>query len=78
MPADRDTGDLSYAKIGYDRVYGFQVGGIQVIIGRTRQDEKSGPVVYGAALSENDLRRKSCGYGASESEAVADLFRLMH
>jgi hypothetical protein len=66
------TGDIVY-----DRVYGFDVGGIHVVFGRTGQKEASGPVIYGAALSEQELRRYECGYGGTEAEAVVDLFRMM-
>lgn len=71
------TDDATFNKIEFDRVYGYQVGSIHVTFGRVSQPEVSGPVVYAAALSERDLRHESCGYGATEAEAVADLFRLM-
>jgi len=60
-----------------DRVYSFRVGGIPVTFGRAATEEASAPVVYAAALSERDLRNGACGYGASEAEAAADLFRLL-
>jgi len=72
-----DLGNEAFNKIEFDRVYGFRVGSIPVIFGRVRQDETDGPVVYAAALSERDLRHESCGYGATEAEAMADLFRVM-
>jgi hypothetical protein len=64
-------------KIEFDRTYTFRVGGLNVVFGRTIKDGFSGPVIYGAALSERDLRHESCGYGATEAEAAADLFRKM-
>ena len=64
-------------KIEFDRVYGFRVGSIPVTFGRIRQDEKNGPVIFAAALSERDLRNEAAGYGTTEAEAAADLFRLM-
>ena len=70
----------SYDKIEYTKIYSYKVGGIQVIFGRMKQEggsEQNGPAVFGAALSERDLDHESCGYGATEAEAAADLFRLM-
>lgn len=69
--------DPAFRRIEFDRVYTYHVGGIPVVLGRVAQKETSGPVIYAAALSEADMRRESCGYGATEAEAVADLFRLM-
>ena len=69
--------DSAFQRIEFDRVYGFTVGGIPVTFGRTARKAASDPVIYAAALSERDLRRESCGYGATEAEAAADLFRLM-
>jgi hypothetical protein len=63
-------------EIEYDRIYGYHVGGISITFGRARQDEKHGPRFYGAALSEEQLKRGlETGFGATESEAVADMFR---
>jgi hypothetical protein len=64
-------------QIEFDRVYQFDVGGVHVVFGRTVKDGTSGPVIYGAALSERDLRQEAGGYGATEAEAAADLFRKM-
>jgi hypothetical protein len=64
-------------KIEFDRVYSFRVGSIPVMFGRIATDETSAPVIFAAALSEKDLRNESCGYGTSEADAAADLFRLM-
>jgi hypothetical protein len=69
--------DPAFRRIEFDRVYSFTVGSIPVVFGRVSQQETSGPVIYAAALSERDLRHESCGYGATEAEAAADLFRLM-
>ncbi len=69
--------EAEFRRIEFDRVYGYTVGSIPVVFGRVSQQETSGPVIFAAALSERDLRRESCGYGATEAEAVADLFRLM-
>lgn len=73
-----------YAKIEYSEIVKFEMGMIPVVVGRIvgfyhEEDGgvSSGPIVYGAALSERDLRNEQCGYGTSQSEAVADLFRLM-
>jgi hypothetical protein len=68
-------GDIEYGKI-----YEFKVGGIPVTFGRMKQEggfEQNGPAVFGAALSESELRSERCGYGATEAAAAADLFRLM-
>jgi hypothetical protein len=54
-----------------------RIGGIPVVIGRATRGAGSGPVIFGAALSEADLRAEKCGYGATEAEAAADLFRSM-
>jgi hypothetical protein len=53
------------------------IGSIPVVIGKLTPEYANSPVVFAAALSEDDLRRESCGYGTTESEAAADLFRLM-
>jgi hypothetical protein len=67
----------AFNHIKFDRVYGYIVGSIPVTFGRVSQQETSGPVIYAAALSEADMYRERCGYGTTEAEAVADLFRLM-
>jgi len=73
-----------YAKIEYGEIEHFTVGGIPIIVGRitgvykeTDGSESAGPVIYGAALGEHDLHNEVCGYGTTQAEAVADLFRLM-
>lgn len=59
-------------------MYTFRVGNIPVVFGRIVSDSRIGPrPIYAAALSERDLRNEACGYGASEAEAVADLFRFL-
>jgi hypothetical protein len=71
--------------IEWDARFGFPVriiGSIPVTFGlMAREDDddegSDTPRVFGAALSEQDLRRESCGYGASTTEAAADLFRLL-
>ena len=55
----------------------LRIGGIPVVIGQLARDGSGCPVIFAAALSESDLRRESCGYGTTESGAVADLLRLM-
>jgi hypothetical protein len=69
--------DPAFRRIEFDRIYTFRVGGIPVVFGQIAAAEVEGPAIIAAALSEADMRRESCGYGASEAEAVADLFRLM-
>lgn len=69
--------DAASRRIEFDQVYSHQVGGIPVTFGRIGRPRDESPVIYAAALSEADMRRESCGYGATEAEAAADLFRLM-
>lgn len=71
-----DDNDGALKKLEWDAVYTFRIGGVPVVFGRTTQDGKSGPVMYGAALSRRELHQEKCGYGASEAEAAADLFRM--
>jgi hypothetical protein len=62
----------------FDETYLRTVGGIPVLIGRI--DLTPGHIVapiYGAALGGGDLAANKCGFGTSEAEAIADLFRLM-
>jgi hypothetical protein len=73
-----------YARIVYDEIDSFMVGSIPVTIGKVfgkHHDNDSGvsagPVIYGAATSEPRLDSEICGYGTSQAEAVADLFRMM-
>jgi len=66
-----------FNKITFDRIYTFRVGSIPVVFGLITSSERSGPSVFAAALSERDLRHESCGYGVTEAEAAADLFRFM-
>lgn len=63
--------------IEWSTTYTKTVGGLEVTFGVATQDPLGGPVVYGAALAERDLRKESCGYGVTEAEAAADLFRYM-
>lgn len=63
--------------IEFERVYSTRVGGIPIVVGQIKQDERLVPVIFAAALSERELRREKCGYGTSEEDAVADLFRYM-
>ena len=37
-----------YNKIEFDRVYGYRVGSISVVLGRLKQDEATGSVVFAA------------------------------
>lgn len=69
--------DHAMNKIEFSRVYSFRIGSIPVVFGHIKSDEVDGPEFFAAALSERELRRESGGYGASEAEAAADLFRLM-
>ena len=69
--------DPAFRRIGFDRVYGHHVGGIPVTFGRVGRPRGESPVIYAAAVSEQDMRRGQCGYGTTEAEAAADLFRLM-
>ena len=68
-----------FQKIQFWHIYEIKVGGIDVTIGSiTREGQVEPPVyLYAAALSEDDLRRESCGYGVTEAAAVASLFEHM-
>ena len=61
----------------FDTVYAFRIGDELVHFGKLAKPEASAPQVYAAALSEHDLHRYKCGFGATEAEAAADLFRLI-
>lgn len=58
-------------------MYQFDVGGERVLFGMLAKPETSAPQVYAAARSELELKTYTCGFGASEAEAAADLFRLI-
>ena len=60
-----------YAKIEYDEIEQFTVGGIPIVIGKV-----SGANVYGAALTQAMLQSDMCGFGTNQNEAIADLFKL--
>jgi hypothetical protein len=63
--------------VEFDRAYSYDVGGERVLFGRLSKPETSGPRVYAAALDEHGLHHGQAGFGASEAEAAADLFRYM-
>jgi hypothetical protein len=63
--------------VEFDKIYSFNVGSELVRFGRLKKPETSGPQVYAAALDEYGLRHAQAGFGASEAEAAADLFRYL-
>ena len=64
-------------KIEFGDIRPWRTGGIPLVVAKLAREYPNSPVVFAAALSEGDMRRERCGYGTTESEAVADLFRLM-
>lgn len=62
--------------IEFDDMWNRTVGGLPLVVGKVKQGGND-LVVYGAAPTEHDLRRERCGYGTTEAEAVADLFKMM-
>jgi hypothetical protein len=68
---------MSYQKTEFDKVYQCRVGGFNIVLGTLTHPATSDPVIYAAAMTERELRKEDCGYGTTEAEAVADLFRLM-
>ncbi len=61
----------------FDETYSRTVGGIPVLMGQIFTPGHVVTPIYGAALGGDDLAANKCGFGASEAEAIADLFRLM-
>lgn len=74
MPTYR-TDEEFLRSLEYDRVYSRHVGKVPIVFGRTANVEAGDPVIFAAAFSERDLRNERCGFGTSEAEASADLFR---
>jgi hypothetical protein len=70
---------MSVQNVEFDRTWLRKVGGFDVLLGHVSlpDDEEFSVDVFGAALGGEDLARSNCGFGATEAEAVADLFRLM-
>jgi hypothetical protein len=66
-----------YTEVQFVYVHKYCVGGVPVMIGRLTQNNKLGPVVYAAALNMFNLNHKQRGWGATQDEAVASLFRLV-
>lgn len=63
-------------KLKWHRVYQFHVGGVPLVFGSTEGGGTTGPVIYSAAFNEKELRGEmQAGFGATEAEAAADLFR---
>lgn len=61
--------------IRFGKPWKHVIGGIEVTLARPARSESGTPVVYAAALSKDELDQGFCGWGATEAEAVADLFR---
>lgn len=57
-----------------DKTYGFTFGATHVTI-TTLQDGASCPVLYAARKSPDRAQNPLYGFGATEIEAVVDLFR---
>lgn len=68
---------MSYQKTEFETVFQREVGGFYLVLGILKRSATTSPLVYAAALSERELREEKCGYGWSEPDAVADLFRLL-
>lgn len=52
------------------------VGGLRLVIGGIGFQGGGNEVyAYAAGLSERDIDKERCGYGATEKEAVVDFFR---
>lgn len=66
-------------KIEFWQTYHIQVGGLDIFVGAILKEGEGNlpPYLFAAALSARDLEREQCGYGGTEKEAVADLFRFM-
>jgi hypothetical protein len=68
---------MSVQLIEFDETYSRQVGGVSVLLGQVFTPGHGVAPIYGAALGGDDLAANQCGFGASEAEAITDLFRLM-
>ena len=69
--------EIDRMDILFEDIQQYSVGGLNVTVGKTIQ-RYSDIVLYGAALSEKDLRgNDAAGYGVTVKEAIVDLFRLM-
>ena len=71
---------MSIQNVEFDNTVTREVGGFHVLLGHVSlsiDDEVFQGDVFGAALDGEDLARNNCGFGSTEAEAVADLFRLI-
>jgi hypothetical protein len=68
---------MSVQLVQFDETYSRTVGGVSMLLGQIFTPNHVVTPIYGAALSGDYLAANQCGFGASEAEAIADLFRLM-